>query len=71
MKSKKEKLIKAYFCPKCKSPEVRYVFNLKSIFGLMPRMKCKCGYEAAIFPMAVIDRKKLEKANKKVGGKGK
>ena len=61
------KKIKIYFCPKCRSKNVGYIFTLKNIFGVLPRQKCRdCGYESAVFPQLVINKKKLEKLNKKV-----
>ena len=54
--------IKAYFCPKCKSVEVRYVFGLGNLFGIVPRMRCdKCGFSAVGFPVVVTNKKKLVK----------
>lgn len=62
---KKEK-VEVYVCPNCRSNEVGYVFKLGNLFGVLPKMRCKkCGYEDSIFPMWVIDKKKLEEANKK------
>ena len=57
--------VKAYFCPKCKSVEVRYVFGLGNLFGVVPRMKCsKCGFEAVGFPIVVTNKKALNKKMK-------
>ena len=63
---KKDKKVKVYFCPKCKSREVGYIFALRSIFGLMPRMRCrKCGFESSVFPILVTSEKHLNKLDKK------
>lgn len=64
--TKADKHIKIYFCPKCKSHNVGYMFNLRSVFGLIPKMKCnKCNYESTIFPQIHISEKKLNKLDKK------
>src|SRR3989344_4119548 len=50
-----KKQIKVYFCPKCRSMEVGFVFGVKNIFGLLPTMQCKkCGFTGRIFPLVVI-----------------
>ena len=65
-KPTKEKPVKIYICPKCKSENVGFVFGVKNIFGLLPKMQCKkCDYFSPIFPQLVISKKKLEKLNKK------
>ena len=62
-----EKLIKLYFCPKCKSHNVRFVFELRNFFGVIPKMKCfDCGLEAPSFPVLVTNKKKLMEAKKKL-----
>jgi hypothetical protein len=62
---KNEKNIKVYFCPRCRSKDVKYIFTFGNIFGILPKMKCqKCGY-TGIFPQLVIPQKKLDKLNKK------
>lgn len=69
-----KKTIKAYFCPKCKSVEVKYVFGLGNLFGVVPQIKCdKCGFSAVGFPMVVTNKKELAKkrVTKKTGGKKK
>jgi len=67
-KMKNKETLKIYFCPKCKSKEVGYVFTFRNIFGIIPKMKCrKCGREG-FFPIMEIDLKKLkefEKSKKK------
>lgn len=63
----KDKEIKAYFCPKCKSVDVRYVFELGNLMGIVPRMRCNsCGFTAVGFPIIVTNKKKLAE---KGGGK--
>ena len=63
----KKKEVKVYFCPKCKSMDVGFVFGMRNLMGILPKMKCKkCGLESGVFPLAVIDKGKLEKLNKKV-----
>jgi hypothetical protein len=65
--NKKEKVVKIYFCPKCKSEQVGYVFRLGNAFGVIPKMECKkCKFSAAIFPQWVVGQKKLNKLNKKI-----
>jgi DNA-directed RNA polymerase subunit M/transcription elongation factor TFIIS len=56
-------VVKVYFCPKCKSYSVKYVFGLGNLFGMIPKMRCgKCGREGT-FPLLVVDEKKLVKNN--------
>jgi len=71
-----EKQIKVSFCPKCKSTDVKYVFGVWNLFGIIPKMKCeKCGIEMPSFPLLVTSKKllaasgKVKKKKKKVGGK--
>lgn len=60
------KKVKVYFCPKCKSRDVGFIFTLKNIFGILPKMKCKkCNFESFIFPQIFFDNKKLNKIKKK------
>ena len=62
---KNEKPLKVYFCPKCKSTNVRFVFRLQNIFGLLPRIECrKCNYHSGMFPILVIPKSKLKKKKK-------
>ncbi|MFH1238167.1 MAG: hypothetical protein ABIH79_00430 [archaeon] len=57
-----EKDVTVYFCPKCKSVDVRYVFGFGNLFGIVPQMKCsKCGFTSISFPIIVLDKKKLAK----------
>lgn len=61
-KNDNKKVIKIKFCPKCKSTDVYYIFGFGNLFGILPKMKCnKCGYSLTEFPIAVIDRKELNK----------
>jgi len=72
MKKKQEKVIKVSFCPKCKSNNVKFVFGLGNLFGVMPKMKCTdCGHSDTSFPILVTDKKKLAVAIKKIKAKKK
>lgn len=56
----KEKNIKVYFCPKCKGVDVGFVFGLKNIFGIIPKMQCKkCGFSSNVFPLGIVDKNRL------------
>jgi hypothetical protein len=77
---KKNRPLKIRFCPECKSSDVKFVFKLKNLFGLVPRMTCmKCGNHAPDFPIAIvpakkkktIKKKKITKRTKKKGSKKK
>ena len=60
--------VKAYFCPRCKSVRVGYVFRVGNLFGLMPKMECKdCGFSAMGFPILVVNKD----ANREAGKDGK
>ena len=62
----KEDEIKVYFCPKCRSKDVKYIFGMGNLFGILPKMKCgKCGCEAKIFPILVTNKGHLNKLNKR------
>ncbi len=64
-KNSDEKTIRVSFCPKCKSRDVKYVFGLGNLFGVIPKMKCgKCGLESISFPVLVTTKKLLEASNK-------
>ena len=70
MVEKKQKEVKIYFCPKCKNMDVGFIFGVRNLMGILPKIKCKgCGFEAGMFPLAVIEKRKLEKMNKEVTGK--
>lgn len=66
-KIEKKDLLKVYFCPRCRSHDVGYIFKLRNIFGVIPKMRCrKCGFELpGGFPIMVIDKRKLGIKNKK------
>ena len=58
--------IKVSFCPSCKSYDVKYVFGMGNIFGIMPKMQCmKCKTSAPSFPMLTTTKDELEKPKKK------
>jgi predicted Zn-ribbon and HTH transcriptional regulator len=60
--TKADKHIKVYFCPKCKSKDVGFIFTWGNIFGIIPKMRCrKCGFESVAFPQLHISEKKLNK----------
>ena len=60
-----EKSIKVSFCPKCKSRDVKYVFGVKNLFGVIPKMRCgKCGLEMNSFPLLVTNKKLLAASDK-------
>ena len=62
--TKKEK-VKIRFCPKCGNTEVKFIFKLKNLFGVLPRMECpKCGYHNAIFPIIEIEKGKIKEVEK-------
>lgn len=68
----KHKPVRVRFCPECKSTDVKFVFKLKSLFGLLPRVECmKCGNHAVDFPVVIVPVKKKKTKKKKVGGKKK
>ena len=64
MPKEKNKTIKLYFCPECKSKEISYIFEFHNIFGIIPRMRCKNCKREGFFPIMVIDVKNLNKLNK-------
>jgi hypothetical protein len=60
------KIVKVYFCPKCRSKDVGFIFQWRNIFGLLPKMRCKkCKYEASVFPILVIPENKLKQHARK------
>ena len=64
--TKKKNKIKIRFCPKCKSTNVKFVFGLKNIFGIIPKMECQdCKYYAVDFPIIEVSKEELNKINKK------
>ncbi len=69
---KKEKVVKIYFCPKCKSEQVGFVFRLGNAFGVIQKMECrKCKFSSSIFPQWVVGQKKLNEMNLKAKKRGK
>lgn len=72
MTIKNEKMVKVYFCPKCRSKDVGFIFSWKNAFGILPKMMCdKCKFESSVFPILVVNEEKLKKQNKKVKGRKK
>ncbi len=66
-KCKEHKPLKIKFCPECRATDVKFVFNIKSLFGLLPRVECmKCGAHAPDFPIAIIPAKKKTTKKKMV-----
>ena len=64
------KEVKVYFCPKCKNMEVGFVFGMRNLMGILPKMQCKkCGFSAGGFPLMVVNKAKLQKMNAAVGGR--
>jgi len=62
----KHKPLKIYFCPKCKSKDVGFIFTFRNIFGIIPKMRCKkCGFESIGFPQITISKEQLAKLEKK------
>ena len=60
-----KKDVRVYFCPRCNSYDVRYVFGLGNLFGVIPKMKClKCGFSSSTFPMLVTNRIEIEKVKR-------
>lgn len=59
--------VEVFVCPRCQSVDVGYAFELKNIFGIIPRMKCKsCGFSGTTFPKWIIDQDKLTKEHKPI-----
>jgi hypothetical protein len=53
------------FCPECKATDVRFVFQLQNLFGLVPKMTCmQCGNHAPDFPILVVPAKKKKPEKK-------
>ena len=64
--------IRVSFCPKCKSRNVKYIFELRNFFGVIPKMKCMdCETQMPNFPVLVVDKLELEKKNLKIKSKAK
>jgi len=61
MEKQKDKKIRVYFCPKCKSFDVKYVFGLGNLFGVIPKQRCNnCRFEMSGFPVLITTKNKLE-----------
>ena len=59
------KEMRVYFCPKCESTKVKYVFELGNLFGVMPKQRCqKCGLELNGFPLLVTTKRAFRDAAK-------
>jgi transposase-like protein len=59
--------VKIFFCPKCRSKDVRHFFALRNLFGLIPKWECKdCNYQSSIFPQLVISKKKIKQLERKM-----
>lgn len=60
-----DRQIRVSFCPKCKSRDIKHVFELRNLFGVLPKMRCgKCGNEMVVFPVLVTNKKILEESEK-------
>jgi len=63
------KPLKVRFCPACRSTDVAFVFRVKNIFGLLPRVECfKCGNSGMEFPLLIIKADDLKKKKSKKKG---
>jgi len=63
--------LRVYFCPKCESSNVRYIFSLGNLFGIVPRQRClSCGFESTTFPILVVDSKELNEIKEEVTNGG-
>jgi len=68
----KKETVKVHFCPKCRSKDVKYVFEFQNVFGILPKMRCfNCGFENGIFPVLVVDKNKLNVKKNKIKRKRK
>ena len=62
-----EKPLKVRFCPNCKSTDVQFVFRMKNLFGLLPKVECtRCGYRNVDFPLLIVTKSNLNKKIKKM-----
>lgn len=64
-----EKPLKVRFCPECKSTDVGFVFRMKNLFGLLPKVECtRCGHRDVVFPLLIVKpsvlKKKVDKMKK-------
>lgn len=63
---KNKEKVEVFVCPRCQSVNVGYVFGIKNIFGVIPKMKCEdCGFENHAFPKWIIDKEKIPKGHGK------
>jgi hypothetical protein len=61
--------VEVYFCPKCKSTDVKYVFELMNLFGVIPTQECgKCHLRSNVFPILVANKDSLKKKKGKSKG---
>ena len=61
-KDTKDKRVKVYFCPDCKSTNVRYFFEIKNLFGILPKMRClDCKKDMPCFPMVSTTENEIKK----------
>jgi len=59
----KNKKVKAYLCPNCKSVNVKFVFGLRNAFGVIPKMRClDCKTEMPSFPIVAINKSGINKS---------
>ena len=71
MKSK-DKPLKIFICPNCKSTDVYHPLEFSTLFGLMPKWRCrKCKFESVGFPQVIIPKNKLNKINEDYKNKAK
>ncbi len=60
------KPVRVRFCPECKATDVKFVFQLQNLFGLVPRMTCmQCGNHAPDFPILVVPANNKKTVKKK------
>ena len=63
----KEEKIKLYFCPKCESFNVKYVFGITNVLGMIPMQKCHdCGLKAYGFPILETTKEEILKRAEKL-----
>ena len=67
MNEKTIKPLRIKFCPGCKSADVRFVFRMQNLFGLIPRIEClRCGNYGSDFPILIVNPEDKNKRNKRV-----
>jgi len=68
----KMKQIKLYFCPECNSKDVHHPFELKNLFGVIPKWRCReCNFQSPIFPLAVFNSDAINQRKNKLNQKKK